>query len=161
MILSEPNVDITTLPAASIMLTISPDGATDGVDVGVGVEVLVGVFVGVPVCVDVFVGVTVIVCVGVLVGVSVIVGVGVGVTLNVDVEVGVGVGVMNTQVFQYPLFVNQVDASLPLVNVVPEDNDSANNINDSSVNNDLPNAIPAGIYKGFGWLRGGIGFATI
>ena len=55
--------------------------------------------------------------VGVFVGVSVLVGVvvKVGVLVGVIVLVGVGVGVENTQLFQYPLFVNQVDASLPLV----------------------------------------------
>ena len=52
-----------------------------------------------------------------LVGVIVLVGVILGVTVlvGVTVGVGVGVGVVNTHEFQYPLFVNQVDASLPLV----------------------------------------------
>jgi hypothetical protein len=68
---------------------------------------------------------------------------------------------MNTQVFQYPLPDNQIDASLPLVNVVPEDNDSANAINACSVNKDLPNPTPQGIFKGFCWFNEATGFATI
>jgi hypothetical protein len=71
----------------------------------VGVGVLVGVFVGV----IVGVGVTVLVGVGVTVLVGVLVGV-------ID-GVGVGVGVMDVKVFQYPLFVNQILASVAEENV--------------------------------------------
>ena len=62
---------------------------------------------------------------------------------------------INTQVFQYPLFVNQVDASFPVLNVVPDDNDSAKAMNDCSVNKDLPKATPAGMFNGFGWFNDG------
>ena len=56
---------------------------------------------------------------GVTVGVTVLVGVSVGVIVGVGVKVadGVGVGEINTHEFQYPLFVNHVEASFPVENV--------------------------------------------
>ncbi len=69
-----PAAVITTSLPDSTIVTVNPDGATDGLDVGVGVTVLVGV--GLKLEVGVTVGVTDAVGVGVLVAV----GVGVGVT---------------------------------------------------------------------------------
>ena len=103
------------------------ENVTDNCRVGVtvGVTVLVGVCVAVVVLVGVYVGVTVEVTVGVIVFVGVCVGVtdavidGVTVFVGVGVKVvdGVGVGAINTHEFQYPLFVNHVDALLPVENV--------------------------------------------